>query len=41
MVIDEFLFGMMISCSLAPFYYIFVEIIDKFYNAFRDELSDE
>lgn len=33
--------GMVISLSLTPFYYIFVEILDKFYQAFRSELSEE
>jgi RsiW-degrading membrane proteinase PrsW (M82 family) len=41
MVIEDFFVGMMLSFSLAPFYYIFVEIIDSLYRAFREELSDE
>lgn len=41
MVLEQFLAGMKISLSIAPFYYIFVEIIDKFYQAFRGRPSDE
>ena len=41
MMIDSFLLGMVISASLTPFYYILVEIIDKFYQAFCRRPSDE
>lgn len=41
MVIESFLIGITISISFTPFYYILVEIIDKFYQAFRRDLSDE
>jgi hypothetical protein len=34
MILNELLFGMTISLSLLPIWYIIVEIIDKFYRAF-------
>jgi hypothetical protein len=34
MAVEDFFIGMMLSFSLTPFYYLFVEILDKFYQAF-------
>ena len=33
-MLNEFILGMAISASLAPVWYIVVEILDKFYQAF-------
>ena len=41
MAVEDFFVGMMISISFVPFYYLFVEIIDKFYQAFRSDLLEE
>jgi len=41
MMIEEILFGVSISFSLTPFYYIFVEILDGFYQAFRNDPLEE
>lgn len=40
-MIDNFLFGMAISISFMPVWYLLIEILDKFYQAFRKNLSDE
>jgi len=41
MVIEEFIFGVSIGISITPVWFILVEIIDKFYQAFCRSLLDE